>query len=141
MGRKPWNSIRAPRIRVPNKEKALFAVNTKNLIGTVQRLSLTGGSVILSKGCLPHGTLAHMSLKKVFGTVKAQVQFLHAGAEGIQLAQAFRFLEMDDVSSRRFTAAVEQMQNAGFSDVPGNAQPLIGVVSKLRATIHRLSSL
>src|ERR1051325_5084765 len=87
--RKPGKSTRAPRIRVPNKEKALFVVNTENLIGTVQRLSLTGGSVVLSKGCLPHGTLAQMSLKTVFGTVKAQIQFLRAGAEGMPLAHAF----------------------------------------------------
>ena len=139
--RKPVKSTRAPRIRVPNKEKALFVVNTDNLIGVVQRLSLTGGSVVLSKGCLPHGTLAHMGLKTVFGTVKAQVQFMHAGAEGIPLAQAFRFLEMDSVSSRRYTAAVEQMQSAGFSDLEGRARPLIGVASKLRATIHRLSGI
>ena len=140
--RKPGKNTRAPRIRVPNKEKALFIVNTENLIGVIQRLSLTGGSVVLSKGCLPHSTLAHMGLKTVFGTVKAQVQFLHAGAEGMPLAQAFWFLEMDSVSSRRFTAAVEQMQSAGFSDVEGRPpQPLIGIASKLRATLHRLSGI
>ena len=83
-----------------------------------------------------------MGLKTVFGTVKAQVQFLQAGAEGIPLAQAFRFLEMDSVSSRRFTAAIEQMQSAGFSDVEGRPpQPLMGIASKLRATLHRLSGI
>lgn len=138
MGRKPWNGVRAPRIRVPNKEKALFIVNTENLVGVVQRLSLTGGSVILSKGCVPHGTLAQMGLKTVFGTVKAQVQFMHSGAEGMPLAQAFQFLEMDDVSSKRFSAAIKQMQSAGFSDAGEKAQPMAW---KLNATIQRLSKM
>ncbi|HSS95772.1 MAG TPA: hypothetical protein VLK33_02010 [Terriglobales bacterium] len=80
-----------------------------------------------------------MSLKTVFGTVQAQVQFLQAGAEGMPLAQAFRFLEMDGVSSRRFTAAIAQMQSAGFGDVEEKTHALTGAASKLHATIHRFS--
>ena len=113
---KHTRSTRAPRIRVPNKEKALFIVDTEKLVGVIQRLSLTGGSVILAKGCVPHGTMGQIGLNTVFGKVSAHIEFLHEGAEGIRLAQAFRFVSMSDISSQRFAAAVEQMQNAGFSD-------------------------
>jgi len=140
---KPRKNVRAPRIRVPNRERALFIIETQKIVGVVQRLSLTGGSVILLKGCVPHGTLAQMGLNTVFGKMTAQIQFLQTGAEGIPLAQAFRFLDMDAVSSRRFTAAVEQMQSAGFSDVAKNGQSFGTVasqtLSKLRGSIHRIS--
>jgi hypothetical protein len=140
---KTRKSNRAPRIRVPNKERALFTVDTEKFIGVVQRLSLTGGSAILAKGCVPEGTLAQLGLNTVFGKVTAQIEFLHAGADGIPLAQAFRFLDMDRVSSRRFGDAVKQMQSAGFSDVEEKNTSIGDVtsqtLSKLRGSINRLS--
>ena len=140
---KPRKISRAPRIRVPNKERALFTVETQKFVGVLQRLSLTGGSAILSKGPFPHGTMATIGLNTVFGKVTAQIQFLQTGADGIPLAQAFRFIDMDDVSSRRFTAAAEKMQSAGFSDVEEKAKSLgdgaSQTLSKLRDSIHRLS--
>ncbi len=48
-----------------------------------------------------------MDLNSVFGKVTAGIEFLQTGADGIPLAQAFRFLDMDGVSSRRFAAAIE----------------------------------
>jgi hypothetical protein len=132
---------RPPRIRVPNNERVLFTVNTQKLVGVVQRLSLTGGSVILSKGPAPEGTLAEMALNTVFGKVTADIQFLQTGAEGIPLAQAFRFLEMDEVSSRRFGAAAEQMQSAGFSDVEQSLGDVASqTLNKLRDRIQRVSA-
>jgi hypothetical protein len=140
---KPRKISRAPRIRVPNKERALFTVETQKFVGVLQRLSLTGGSAILSKGPFPHGTVATIGLNTVFGKVTAQIQFLQTGADGIPLAQAFRFVDMDDVSSRRFTPAAEKMQSAGFSDVEEKAKSLgdgaSQTLSKLRNSIHRLS--
>jgi len=134
---------RPPRIRVPNNERALFTVDTQKFVGVIQRLSLTGGSAILSKGPVPKGTLGEMGLNTVFGKVTAHIEFLRTGAEGIPLAQAFRFLHMNDVSSRRFAAAAKQMQNAGFSDVEEKDTSLGDVtfqtLSKLRNSIERLS--
>jgi hypothetical protein len=57
-----------------------------------------------------------MALGTVFGKVTARIEFLHTGADGVPLAQAFRFLAMDDVSSKRFKTAAKEMQS-GFSDV------------------------
>src|SRR5271170_4015943 len=98
MAKKSYRSSRPPRIRVPNNERALFTVDAKKFVGVMRRLSLTGGSAVLSSGPIPAGTLADMDLGTVFGKVTAQIQFMHTGADGIPLAQAFRFIDMDDVS-------------------------------------------
>jgi hypothetical protein len=107
---------RAPRIRVPNSERALFTVDTVRFVGVIQRLSLSGGSAVLAKGPIPHGTMGDMTLNTVFGKVEAKIEFLQTGADGVPLAQAFRFLTMDDTSSDRFAAAAKQMEKEGFSD-------------------------
>src|ERR1700682_1188084 len=86
---------RPPRIRVPNQERALFIVDNQKFVGIVQRLSGTGGSALLVKGPIPEGTLGAMALSTVFGRVNAHIEFLHTGADGVPLAQAFRFLAMD----------------------------------------------
>jgi hypothetical protein len=134
---------RPPRIRVPNNERAVFTVDAVKFVGVIRRLSLTGGSAVLSKGPVPQGTLAQIDLGTVFGRVTAQIQFLHSGADGVPLAQAFRFIDMDDVSSKRFSAAASQMEKAGFSDVEGRENPLGNMaaqtLSKLRDSIRRLS--
>ena len=139
----PRKSRRPPRIRVPNSERALFTVESEKFIGILKRVSVTGGSAILSKGPIPEGTLAIMSLKTVFGKVEAQIQFLHTGADGIPLAQAFEFLHMDNVSRERFSAAADQMQREGFSDVEEQRQ-VLGLahqsLSKLAESIRRLSA-
>lgn len=109
---------RAPRIRVPNSERALFTIDDARFVGVLQRLSLTGGSAVLSKGPIPHGTEGDIALNTIYGKVSAQIEFLQTGADGVPLAQAFRFLDMDDRSSRRFAAAARQMQKEGFSDAP-----------------------
>ena len=138
---KPGRSYRPPRIRVPNNERALFKVESEKFIGVIKRLSLTGGSAILSRGPIPEGTLAIMSLKTVFGKVEAQIQLLHTGADGIPLAQAFRFIHMDDVSRERFSAAAERMQREGFSDVEEERESLgfAQSLTKLGESIRRLS--
>jgi hypothetical protein len=132
---KPGKHTRPSRIRVPNNERALFTVDTNKFVGVVRRLSLTGGSVVLSKGPIPQGTVAQMDLRTVFGKVTAQIEFMHSGADGIPLAQAFRFLDMDDVSSERFSAAAMRMERAGFSDVEERENPVGDLASQ---TLHKL---
>lgn len=143
MAPKPRKSTRAPRIRVPNSERALFTVEDSKFVGIIQRLSLTGGSAILTKGPIPHGTSGLMNLQTVFGKVTAQIEFLQTGADGIPLAQAFRFIVMSDISAERFRAAAEQMQREGFSDVPQEERQF-GIMAsqsleKLRDSIRRIS--
>lgn len=136
------SSRRPPRIRVPNNEQAVFTIERRKVLGVIKRVSVTGGSVILAtKGPAPHGSLGEMCLNTIYGKVTAQVQFLHTGADGILHAQAFRFLEMDEVSRKRFTAAAEQMEKAGFSDA-GQQQTALdwatNGLSKLTDSVQRL---
>lgn len=134
---------RPPRIRVPNEEKVIFTVDHQKFLGIVQRLSLTGGSALLVKGSFPVGTLAEMALGTVFGRVNAHIEFLHLGADGAPQVQAFRFVAMDDLSTKRFNAAVRQMQTAGFSDAAEPKPTVIDTAreswNKLRASVRQLS--
>ena len=118
MSQKSRKISRAPRIRVPNRERALFTVDNTRFVGVLQRLSVTGGSAVLSKGPIPHGTMGDIAMKTVFGKVSAHIEFLQTGADGVPLAQAFRFLAMEDSSSKRFAAAAKQMEKEGYSDAP-----------------------
>jgi hypothetical protein len=139
---KSAGQARPPRIRVPNNERAIFTVDDRKFIGVIQRLSETGGSALLSKGPIAKGTFGEMDLGTVFGKVSAQIEFLHTGADGVPLAQAFRFLEMDQTSTKRFHAAAKQMQSAGFADAETKPRPVDGVMEswgKLRQSIRQLS--
>jgi len=142
---KAKKASRPPRICVPNSERALFVIESEKFVGVIQRLSITGGSAILSKGPIAHGTFGEMALKTVFGPMKAQIQFLGCGADGIPLAQAFRFIDMDETSRKRFDASIKKMQEAGFSDAPEPENSLgeraAQGLSKLGDSIRRLSAL
>jgi len=133
---------RPPRIRVPNQERAIFTVDGQKFVGIIQRLSLTGGSALLVKGPIPKGTLGEIALSTVFGRVDAHIEFLHTGADGTPLAQAFRFVSMNATSTKRFTAAAEQMQNAGFSDTE-ESQPekesIFETLGRLRESLRQVS--
>lgn len=133
---------RAPRIRVPNNERAVFIVDESKFLGVIQRLSLTGGSAVLAKGPIQRGVMGEMILNTVFGKVTAQIEFLQTGADGIPLAQAFRFLTMDDDSARRFSAAARQMEKEGFSDAPTKTSPLSekAPLGQLLSSVRRLAA-
>ncbi len=133
---------RAPRIRVPNNERAIFSVDESKFLGVIQRLSLTGGSAVLAKGPIPRGAMGKLILNTVYGRVTAQVEFLQTGADGIPLAQAFRFIAMDDDSSRRFSAAASLMEKEGFSDAPPKTSPLSGKapLGQLLNSVRRLAA-
>lgn len=135
---------RAPRIRVPNNERAIFSIEDAKFVGVIQRLSLTGGSAVLAKGPIHPGQMGEMILGTVYGKVTAQIEFLHTGADGIPLAQAFRFLAMDDDSSRRYAAAAKEMERHGFSDGADQrlAAPASGTnaLSQLLNSVRRLAA-
>jgi len=138
---KPGKTSRAPRIRVPNSERALFTVGAARFLGVIHRLSLTGGSAILAKGPIPQGTVGDMSLKTVYGRVDAKVEFLQTGADGVALAQAFRFVTMDDTSTDRFAAAAQQMIAAGFSDAPEEGATASAGTQSLNRLLHSVRRL
>ena len=129
---------RPPRIRVPNQQKAIFTVDNQKIIGVVQRLSSTGGSALLMKGPIPKGTLGEMLFGTVFGKVNAHIEFLHRGADGVPLAQAFTFI-MDATNRQRLQKALEEMNTSDFSDTTVKAGFLNVAFDSLRQSIRRLS--
>jgi hypothetical protein len=133
---------RAPRIRVPNNERAIFSVDDSKFVGVIQRLSLTGGSAVLAKGPIAKGAMGGLILNTVYGKVTAQIEFLQTGADGVPLAQAFRFLAMDDDSARRYAAAAKQMERQGFSDAPekGTALPASHALGQLLRSVRRIAA-
>jgi len=136
---------RAPRIRVPDNERAVFSIDGDRFVGVLQRLSLTGGSAVLAKGPIARGTTGDVAMKTVYGKVCAHIEFLQTGADGVALAQAFRFLAMDDSSAKRFAAAAKQMEEKGYSDVlPAKPSPLSAPASEalglLLHSVRRLAA-
>jgi hypothetical protein len=132
---------RPPRIRVPHQQKAIFTIDNQKLVGVVQRLSLTGGSALLVKGPIPEGTLGEMVFGTFFGQVNAHIEFLHRGADGVPLAQAFAFLTMDEISSQRFKRALEEMYTSDLSDLVGEQTPIDAVLETLRQSVRQLSGM
>jgi len=130
---------RPPRIRVPDQQKAIFVVDNQKLVGVVQRLSLTGGAALLVTGPIAQGTLGEIAFATVFGKVKAHIEFLHQGADGVPLAQAFAFLTMDAMSSQRFKRAVQEMHTSDFSDL--KQAPIDAAFEKLRQSVLQLSGM
>jgi hypothetical protein len=132
---------RPPRIRVPHQQKAIFTVDNQRFVGVVQRVSLTGGSVLLVKGPMPQGSLGEMVFGTVFGKVHAHIEFLHTGADGVPFAQAFAFLAMDAVSSKRFKTAIEQMHSTSFSDAGQKQTSIDAALETVRKSVRHLSGL
>jgi hypothetical protein len=132
---------RPPRIRVPHQQKAIFTVDDQKLVGVVQRLSSTGGSALLVKGPIPEGTLAKMVFGTVFGRVNAHIEFLHRGADGVPLAQAFAFVTMDSTSSQRLNKALEEMHTSDFSDDVRNQTPIDATFETLKQSVRQLAGM
>jgi hypothetical protein len=132
---------RPPRIRVPDRQKAIFTVDNERIVGVVQRLSLTGGSALLNKGPIPEGTLGEMLFATVFGKVNAHIEFLHRGADGVPLAQAFTFITMSGTSSQCLQKALEEMNTSDFSDTRAEESSLSAALEKLRQSVRQLSGM
>lgn len=132
---------RPPRIRVPYQQKAIFTVDNQKLVGVVQRLSLTGGSALLMKGPIAEGTLGEIVFATVFGKVNAHIEFLHVGADGVPLSQAFAFITMDAVSSQRLKQALEEMNTSDFSDDVRGRTQIDAAFETLRQSVRQLSGM
>jgi len=130
---------RPPRIRVPHQQKAIFTLDNQKIVGVVQRLSLTGGSALLVKGPIPEKTLGEIVFGTVFGKVNAHIEFLHTGADGVPLAQAFVFLAMDDISSQRLKKSLEEMHTSDLADLVPKRTQMDVAFETLREGVRQLS--
>jgi hypothetical protein len=141
--RPTYRKTRAPRIRVPDQERALFTVDDSPFVGVLRTLSISGGSAVLSRGPIPRGTTGTIAIKTIFGKVSAQVEFLQTCADGLPLAQAFRFVVMDDDSSKRLALASHNMEEEGHSDVESlanSASKSANRVGNLLRSVGQLAS-
>ena len=132
-------TYRPPRIRVPRQQKAIFTVDTEKRLGVLQRLSLTGGSALLTTGPIPEGTLGELQFATVFGSVKAHIEFLRSGVDGVPHAQAFAFVTMDGLSSQRLAKALHEMNTLEFSDDVQDLSQIGQAFEKVRQSVLQLS--
>lgn len=132
---------RPPRIRVPHQQKAIFTVDSQKLVGVVQRLSLTGGSALLMKGPIAEGAFGEILFATVFGKVSAHIEFLHVGADGVPLSQAFTFLTMDTLSSQHLKKALEEMNTSDFSDEVPERTQIDVAFETLRQSVRQISGM
>ena len=77
----------------------------------------------------------------VFGKVNAHIEFLHTGADGVPLAQAFAFLTMDETSSQRFKTALEEMNDSDLSDLVQKQTTIDAAFETLRESFRQLSGM
>jgi len=92
---------------------------------------------------MSQGSVGEMALNTTHGKVTAQIEFLHTGADGIPLAQAFRFIDMDDASRQRFNSAAKKMHLEGFSDQPDRSRlndPAGEVLGNLLTSVRRIAA-
>ncbi len=105
---------RAPRVSVPNNEPAKVDIGAQQFVGTLGKLSATGGTIRLAKRFDP-GTMADLTLKTNAGRVSAAVQFL-TQFEGVPPSQAFRFVQMGAADGNRLERALLKLRNQGFGE-------------------------
>lgn len=96
----------APRFYVPNNERAVILIGAQLLKGTLNLLSLTGGTVRLQRR-FARGVLAGIALSTASGTFSAAIELL-GKANGI--AQAFRFVAMEPAARGRLVDALAKMR-------------------------------
>ena len=109
------DSVRAPRVRVPNKEQAVVVLGTHKVIGVLCKLSLTGGSLRLSKS-VSRGTVADLTVRATSGPITCAIEFLGPADKGTPPAQAFRFIHMAPAESKRLENALEAIRKEGFGE-------------------------
>lgn len=103
--------VRSPRFSVPNNEQVLVSIGNEQLRGTLQLLSLTGGSVRLERRYAP-GTLGDIGINTVSGNVIAAIELLQMANPR---AQAFRFLAMGPVARERLGNTLNKMRGQGLA--------------------------
>lgn len=128
---KKFTGSRAPRVSVPNRERVKITVGMESVvIGTMCKLSTTGGSICLSK-FFPEGLLAEITLETMSGRVRTPIQFLRSGVDGVPNAQAFSFVHMDRADRTRLAVIIDGLRAEGFGE-SGHA-----VIQPLRAAARR----
>lgn len=93
------------------------------------------------KGPIAEGTFGEVLFATFFGKVNAHIEFLHVGADGVPLAQAFAFITMDPNSNQRLRKALEEMNTADFSDDVRERTQIDVAFETLRQSVRQLSGM
>lgn len=109
------DAVRAPRVNVPNKEQAVVAFGAQRMLGVLCKLSVTGGSLRLSRP-IPKGTVADLTIRATSGPITSAVEFLGPADRGALPPQAFRFIHMGPAESRRLENALDEIRKQGFGE-------------------------
>ena len=109
------DSVRAPRVNVPNKEQAIVSFGARHMVGVLCKLSTTGGSLRLPKP-MAKGTVADITIKSTSGPITSAVEFLGSADRGALPPQAFRFIHMGPAECRRLENALEEIRKQGFGE-------------------------
>jgi hypothetical protein len=126
--------VRSPRFSVPNNERAIVAIGAEEFDGTVHLLSLTGGTIRLTKR-FALGTLGDIRIRTVSGTFSATIEFLRMASGD---TQAFRFIAMGTVARTRLDDALNKMRGQGLA--VGRTSALRGFRNLARRIISGRSS-
>jgi hypothetical protein len=102
---------RSPRFSVPNKEQVIVSVGAEKFKGTLDLLSLTGGTIRLDKR-VAAGLLGEITITTISGNFSAAIEFLQM-ANG--RAQAFRYVAMGPVARKRLEDALTKMRGQGLA--------------------------
>jgi hypothetical protein len=86
-------------------------------------------------------TLGEILFATAFGKVNAHIEFLHVGADGVPLSQAFAFLTMDAISNQRLKQALEEMNTSEFSDDVRERNQIDVAFETLRQSVRQLSGM
>ncbi len=105
---------RAPRVSVPQNEPAKVEIGPQQFVGTLGKLSVTGGTIRLPRR-FDSGTMADITLKTNAGKVSAAIEFL-APLEGFPQSQAFRFVQMEVADFNRLEKALAALRNQGYGE-------------------------
>jgi hypothetical protein len=93
------------------------------------------------KGPIAERTLGEIRFATAFGQVNAHIEFLHVGADGVPLSQAFAFVTMDATSSQRLGKALEEMNTSDFSDDVPERTHMDVAFETLRQSMRQLSGM
>lgn len=121
---------RAPRVLIPNNEPALVEFSGNQIIGTLCKLSTTGGSIRLREA-IPRGTLADLTVRTRAGRVHTAIEFLRP----MHGTQPFRFVAIDPPTHRRLDDVLTQMRKEGHGEDKGALQPLLGLGKRAMSAV------
>lgn len=134
---KSYSGPRAPRVTVPNRESVSIAVDRgPAVIGTMCRLSTTGGSIRLNK-FFAEGSLAEITLDTMSGKMSSPIQFLRCGVDGVPTAQAFSFVHMDPSDRAALAKIIDGLRAEGFGEAGrGVVRPLQAAARRALSALH-----